>query len=269
MLGYATRMRAIYASLGLTLGVLFGLSGCPKKEDYPACRKDKDCQEGESCVDNLCQNCTTDDECKGKGPNGEDLSCVNFRCEAAATGACQSEADCELGQACVDGTCQACTDDSQCETGVCNASGRCEPKPCTTDEDCPIDEVCDGGQCVYKPLESDPAAICGISALYFAFDSAKLTPNNQQQLTDAAPCFIELLAGGGELVLEAHADNVGGEEYNILLTDRRGTSVRSFLANMGVPDEQMRVVGKGALEAKGNDESSRAKDRRVQFIHLK
>jgi peptidoglycan-associated lipoprotein len=95
-----------------------------------------------------------------------------------------------------------------------------------------------------------------------------LTPNNQEQLTAAVPCFTDLLKDGGELILEAHADNVGGEEYNILLTDRRGTSVRDFLANMGVNNDQMRVVGKGALEAKGSDESSRSKDRRVQFIFV-
>lgn len=259
-------MRSIYATLGLTLGMVMGLSGCPNKEEYPACRKDKDCQPGESCVDKLCQNCKVDDDCKGKGPAGEDLSCVNFRCEAVA--ACTTNDQCEPGMICVDGSCQFCTDGSQCESGVCNPSGRCEPVPCSTDDDCPIDEVCDGGQCVYKPLSQEPNAVCGISALYFAFDSAKLTPGNQEQLTSAADCFIDLLKDGGELVLEAHADNVGAEEYNILLTDRRGTSVRSFLANMAVPDGQMRVVGKGALEAQGSDESSRAKDRRVQFIFL-
>jgi peptidoglycan-associated lipoprotein len=262
-------LRAVPLTLGLTFGMLLGLGGCPKKDDYPACRKDKDCQPGETCVDKICQNCKTDDDCKGKGPNGEDLPCVDFRCDLSAAGACQSDAQCDPGMVCIAGACQFCTDDSQCESGVCNPSGRCEPMPCATDDDCPIDEICDGGQCVYKPFDDSAAAVCGISALYFAFDSAKLTPNNQEQLTEAAKCIIELLKDGGTLILEAHADNIGTEEYNIMLTDRRGTSVRDFLANMGVPNEQMRVVGKGALQATGVDESSRAKDRRVQFIHEK
>lgn len=253
----------------LALPLLFGLTltACPKAGEYPACRKDKDCKEGESCVDKLCQNCKTDDDCKGKGPNGEDLPCVEFRCdEQAAAGA---ECECDPGMVCVDGSCEFCTEDSQCESGVCNLdSGRCEQVPCTTDDDCPIDEICDGGQCVYKPLDADnEGAVCEVKALYFGFDSSRLTPSAQEKLKTAAQCFIDLLADGGELVLEAHADNVGGEEYNILLTDRRGTSVRDFLANMGVPNDQMRVVGKGALEAQGSDEASRAKDRRVQFIH--
>ena len=264
-------MQHPFATLPLTLGLalgLLGLTACPKAPEYPACKKDKHCQDGESCIDGVCQNCKTDDECKGKGPNGEDLVCVDFRCEAPAA-QCETNDQCEAGMICLEGTCQFCTDGSQCESGVCSPSGRCEPLPCVTDEDCPIDEICDGGQCVYKPIDGDNAnAVCGISALYFAFDSAKLTPNNQEQLTNAAPCMVDLLKGGGEMILEAHADNVGGEEYNILLTDRRGTSVHDFLVNMGVNDEQMRVVGKGALEAKGNDESSRSKDRRVQFIFV-
>jgi peptidoglycan-associated lipoprotein len=259
-------MRSISATVILSLGLLASVSGCQKKPEYPACKKDKHCEPGETCVDGLCQNCQADTDCKGKGPNGEDLSCVDFRCEAPS-GECQTAADCDPGMVCNANKCEFCTDGSQCESGVCNDSGRCEPMPCSTDDDCPVDEVCDGGQCIYHPLNQDQAgAVCGISALYFAFDSAKLSPSNQEQLTTAAPCFIELAQGGGGIVLEAHADNVGTEEYNILLTDRRGTSVRSFLANLGVPDDQLRVVGKGALEAHGTDESSRSKDRRVQFI---
>ncbi|MCA9687286.1 MAG: OmpA family protein, partial [Myxococcales bacterium] len=213
-------------TLSLGLGLILGLSGCPKKDDYPACRKDKDCKEGEHCVDKVCQNCQTNDDCKGKGPNGEDLPCVNFRCDENAAG-CQSNDQCDPGMICLQGSCQFCTDNSQCESGVCNLdSGRCEPMPCQTDDDCPVDEVCDGGQCVYKPLEGDKqGAVCGISSLYFAFDSAKLTPSNQEQLKAAADCLIETLVDGKTLALEAHADNVGGEEYNILLTDRRGKSV--------------------------------------------
>lgn len=261
-------MRSIYATVTLSLGLIFGLSGCPKQADYPACKKDKHCEDGESCVDNLCQNCQVDADCNGKGPNGEDLSCVNFRCEeAVAGGECQTYADCDPGMICAANSCEFCTDGSQCDSGVCKDSGRCEVLPCQTDDDCPIDEICDGGQCLYNPLDGDSgAAVCGVSALYFGFDSAQLSPNNQEQLTQAATCLTELLQGGSALVLEAHADNVGTEEYNILLTDQRGATVRDFLAGLGVPGEQIRVVGKGALEAAGSDEATRTKDRRVEFI---
>jgi peptidoglycan-associated lipoprotein len=66
--------------------------------------------------------------------------------------------------------------------------------------------------------------------------------------------------------LEAHADARGTEEYNILLTDRRGQGVKKFLSDLGVPAENMQVISKGSLEASGNDEAGFANDRRVQFI---
>ena len=256
----------LLATSTLAFGVLLGMTGCKNKQEYPACKKDKHCEDGEPCVDGLCQQCQTDDECKGKGPDGGDLACVEFRCgggDSAGDGVA-----CDPGMIVVDGKCEFCTEDSQCDSGTCNlGSGRCEATACSTDDECPVDEICDGGQCLYHPLDGVGAeAICGVDALYFGFDSAVLSPNNQEQLTAAAACLVEQLASGGTLVLEAHADNVGTEEYNILLTDRRGATVREFLASQSVPDEQMRVVGKGALEAQGSTEQERAKDRRVVFV---
>lgn len=265
-------MRNLTVGLTLALGLtLVATSGCRKRsENYPVCEKNRDCDKGEPCVDGVCQNCQTDDDCKGKGPNGEDLPCTNHRCEEPVTegGVCTSEADCDPGMICLDGACSFCTEDSQCDSGKCILeSGRCEVAPCTTDDDCPVDEICDGGQCIYHPLDGGgDEAICGITALYFGFDSAKLSPGNQEELKVAADCLIELLVDGKTLAIEAHADNIGTEEYNILLTDRRGTSVLDFLANMGVERDVMRVVGKGALEATGSTEQERAQDRRVQFI---
>ena len=256
-------MRALPLSALLSLVSLIGLSGCKSKQVYPACAKTKHCEEGESCVDKVCQNCTVDADCQAKGPDGEDFACVEFRCtdpSATSSEAC----DCDPGLICVADSCEFCTEGSQCDSGVCNPSGRCEAMPCATDDECPIDEICDGGQCLYHPLDgSSDADVCGIAALYFGFDSSQLSPSNQEQLSAAATCLTEL---DGNLVIEAHADNVGTEEYNILLTDQRGSIVREFLVQQGVGEERMRIVGKGALEAQGSDEAGRAQDRRVEFI---
>lgn len=201
-------------------------------------------------------------------------TCLEASCEAdAAPAECQSNEQCELGMLCVEGGCEFCREPSQCASSLCSPSGRCEPLPCATDDGCPIQQICDGSQCIHiasnAELERErEQAVCGIAALYFAFDSAKLTPNNQEQLASAVPCLLELLSRGGELSLEAHADKLGGEQYSLLLAERRGSSVREFLASMGVPAEHMRVTGKGALEAKGSDEPTRARDRRVRIVHV-
>lgn len=259
--------------LGLLAVPLFSLaaiSGC-KKPEYPACKKDKHCEEGESCVEGLCQNCQSDTDCVGKGPNGEDLTCVDFRCgsEGGQSGAgelgdpCSSNADCVGGWVCKEGVCSACSADEECPNGACSLdSGRCA-SGCTEDSDCPMDEICDGGQCVFSGNYDNDEVLCGLEAVYFAFDSPKLSPAAQQALTNAAECIKEQ---NREVILEAHADSIGTEEYNILLTDKRGQGVKQFLNTLGVENDFMTVVSKGSLEASGNSESERAKDRRVQFI---
>ncbi|MCR9162512.1 MAG: OmpA family protein [Nannocystaceae bacterium] len=259
------------------------LVGC-KKPEYPECKKDKHCKAdlGEKCVDGKCQNCTTDADCTGKGPAGEDFVCFEFRCTdpaLAAVGAggqgglgspCTQTIDCSGGLVCTAGACSACVDDLSCEGGTCDlATGTCTGGgagggQCTTDDECAMDEICDGGMCVFSGIpEGGGNNPCGIDAIYFGFDSPKIQPEAQQQLDQIATCLVEQ---GTLVYLEAHADPRGTEEYNIMLTDRRGQSVKKYLETKGVTGENLQVISKGNLEATGTDESGWSQDRRVEFI---
>jgi peptidoglycan-associated lipoprotein len=271
------RLRVFLAVGGLFLGV-----GC--KPEYPACKRDKHCntEAGEKCVDGLCQNCTTDEDCVGKGPQGANWVCHEFRCTdpakvpAASSGAagevgapCTQASECSGGLVCREGKCDVCTQDADCPEGTCNLdTGRCAGSvaggQCTTDDNCAMDEICDQGTCVFSgSYGQDGTVLCELKAIYFDFDSPKIKPEAEAALKAAAQC----IAQQNRLVyLEAHADPRGTEEYNILLTDRRGQSVKELLKQLGVAAENMQVIAKGSLEATGTDDASWAQDRRVQFV---
>jgi hypothetical protein len=268
-------------------GVLLALSvaplalGCAK---YPSCKKDKDCraEAGEHCVGGVCQSCKTDADCVVRTPAGQPAwTCNAYRCgppgatdgTVAADGGkegdpCAQATDCMDGLACREGACAACTADLECSPSTCDlTTGRCRAQgggPCQTDDQCAMDEICDGGTCAFSgDLPKDDPGPCGLPAVYFEFDSDQLTTATQEELTTAADCMA---AQSRAVILEAHADETGTEEYNILLTERRGSMVRTFLAGKGVPIDLMQVIAKGSLESKATDDASRAKERRVSFL---
>lgn len=273
------RQLATKVSIGLALTLAgLGAWSCTK---YPSCKKDGDCRAevGEVCVGGSCQNCKTDAECVVRTPAGQDAwTCNAFRCgppnggDAAIAGGgeegdpCVQRTDCYGGLACREGVCSLCTEDVECAPSTCNlASGRCGPEgACETDDQCAMDEICDGGMCVFSgELGDDGGGPCGLAAVYFAFDSDELTPKTAEELTGVASCIS---SQGREVILEAHADDRGTEEYNILLTERRGRMVRTFLSDQGVPGELLKVLAKGSLEATGSDEAGRSRDRRVSIL---
>jgi len=248
-------------------------------QGYPACRQDQDCKSAllETCIDGTCQNCTTNEDCDGMAPLGQEpFVCLQFRCqpeggELAGGGfgpgePCTERGQCSQDLACKGGVCSNCFEDIDCEPLTCNlGSGRCAPPGlCENDDQCPMDEICDGGMCVFGELgDGGDGGPCGLRAVFFAFDSDSLTSETEQELTSLAGC---MKSESRTVYLEAHADNRGTEEYNILLTERRGTRVRRYLLDQGVDGEFLRVIAKGSLEATGVDEQSRAIDRRVQIV---
>lgn len=278
-----SRLASLFFCL-LAFALVAPLSGC-KPPKYPNCKKDKHCKVdlGEKCVDGKCQNCTTDEDCKAKGPNGEDFTCFEFRCtdptqipDGAGDGGpgslgtpCTQTIDCTGGLVCTAGKCSNCTDDIECDgvtcdlsTGTCGGAGG--GGQCSTDDECAIDEICDLGTCIFPgdiPAKENP---CGITSVFFDFNSPQIKDEAAESLRSIAECIQQ--QGAASIALEAHADPRGTEEYNILLTDRRGQSVKKFLVDLGVPGEGMTVISKGSLEATGSDEASFQQDRRVDFI---
>lgn len=70
------------------------------------------------------------------------------------------------------------------------------------------------------------------------------------------------------LMIEGHTDNVGGDESNIVLSQKRAESVRIFLLEQGVNNARLSAIGKGESfpVASNESDSGRALNRRVEVI---
>ncbi len=69
-------------------------------------------------------------------------------------------------------------------------------------------------------------------------------------------------------VIEGYTDNVGSEDYNQGLSERRAEAVRAYLTDQGIAGGRLRATGKGdASPVAGNDTAAgRQRNRRVEVV---
>jgi outer membrane protein OmpA-like peptidoglycan-associated protein len=99
----------------------------------------------------------------------------------------------------------------------------------------------------------------------FDFDKATLRPENRETLSRIAG--ILLASEGYRLFIDGHTDDIGTEEYNQDLSDRRAKSVRDYLVNAGIPPEIVTTQGFGKSNplAGAKTREARQKNRRVEI----
>ncbi|HVG60240.1 MAG TPA: OmpA family protein [Hyalangium sp.] len=249
-------MRRISMVAGLALAMAF-MTGCPKP--YPNCENDEVCQEkGEVCVQGMCQECATDQNCK-EGFTCQGNKCVPKGPECTLDNQCGDGRICEAGK-CADAQCKG---DAQCPAGNKCERGRCQPPKdtCTSNTDCGEGQECQAGRCVTAgPKE------CNWEPVQFGFNEASLTSEAQGRLSELADCIKETKVTG-RITLEGHADERGTEEYNLQLSNRRAASVKRYLTTLGIPARNLEAVGYGETRPvnSASDEEAWGQNRRVEF----
>lgn len=240
----------------LMMGLL--LAACPdKKPKYPNCGGDKDCKDGQHCFNKHCSECSEDSHCKSF------QTCQAGSC-ILKDGMCESNEDCTAGQVCKSNSCTACESDAECGAGGRCSNGAClERGACNADEDCADDEDCIDGSCQHAGREAPPELSCQLQSVNFAFDEYTIPDESRESLQSTSECIQQ--ADGRNVLLNGHTDAMGTEEYNIALSEKRGRAVADFLARLGIDPARLRVIPKGESEATGDDEASRAHDRRVDL----
>ena len=135
------------------------------------------------------------------------------------------------------------------------------------------DGVCDAAdQCPNTPSGTRVDSIgcnCDFSlALEFAFDSAKLSPNDIARLDEVVTALKNDSAGTIGGVINGHTDSVGTESYNLGLSKRRAEAVASHLQSQGVNvDGRFSINGYGESQPVASNDTAegRAQNRRVEI----
>lgn len=102
----------------------------------------------------------------------------------------------------------------------------------------------------------------------FAFDSDRLTGTS----TDILDQAVSVLRAnrGVRIEVAGHTDNVGSENYNEALSDRRARVVRQYLIDQGIDGSRLTSRGYGESQpvADNDTDAGRAENRRTELVIL-
>lgn len=108
-----------------------------------------------------------------------------------------------------------------------------------------------------------------ISNIEFAFNSDKIEASGTKIL-DRVYKILQAYARYN-VIIEGHTDDIGEEQYNQTLSERRANAVLEYLAQKGIARERLQAVGMGesvSLYPNINEENRR-RNRRVEFLLIK
>jgi peptidoglycan-associated lipoprotein len=108
-----------------------------------------------------------------------------------------------------------------------------------------------------------------IQDAYFDYDKDTIRPDAETALKTDAQTLADIIRQYPDfkLTVEGHCDERGSEEYNLALGDARAKQAKDYLAGMGLPGDQLRIVsfGKDKPVCADHDEDCWQKNRRAHI----
>ena len=82
---------------------------------------------------------------------------------------------------------------------------------------------------------------------FFDYDKSDIRADARDALTQDAAALKSILADfpNATIVVEGHCDERGSAEYNLGLGDRRASSAKDFLVQLGVPADRLKTISYG------------------------
>ncbi len=106
------------------------------------------------------------------------------------------------------------------------------------------------------------------SDILFGFDEYKLTPSQHAPI-DFAVSYIKQNSKDQVIQIVGHTDSIGTDEYNLLLSQRRATSVGDYIqSHYGGEVTVAEIIGIGEAQPTASNDTAenRQKNRRVEII---
>lgn len=120
-----------------------------------------------------------------------------------------------------------------------------------------------------EPNASLDQRLAEVQDIYFDYDKSEVREDARAVLQKNADAIKAILSDfpSAVITLEGHCDERGSAEYNLGLGDRRATSAKEFLSQVGLPADRLKTISYGK-ERPGCTESNEAcwaKNRRAHF----
>lgn len=119
---------------------------------------------------------------------------------------------------------------------------------------------------IFDTRDSARGLIVNMPDSLFAFGKADLQPQVREKLAKISG--IVMTHPGLKLEVEGYTDNVGSDESNQRLSERRAESARNYLISQGVRPDMIvsRGFGEASPIASNDTEAGRSKNRRVEIV---
>ncbi len=127
----------------------------------------------------------------------------------------------------------------------------------------------------------DPVKTMGVGGVYagearvafrnilFEFNSDKLRQESIAQLNEIGKALSSLTRQNLRFTIEGHSDNVGRDDFNMQLSEKRAESVKRYLSKtLGISEEKLKTIGYGKSKPIDNNdtEKGRNNNRRVEIV---
>lgn len=102
-------------------------------------------------------------------------------------------------------------------------------------------------------------------SLYFRLDVAELSTESVAMLDSLV--YYELLSPAKALFIVGYADNLGTDDYNLVLSEKRANNVQDHLASLGIRKTSVKLcTGKGEVKRDKEIQGGYRQDRRVDIV---